>query len=126
MACGGLMETGIRNNVPPQRLAEAAVVVTGDRTYELPMPNRGDPQDAEAVVLPERVPLDASLVEKVGNVVGVRRAVGGLSFPIALARDGQTVPGDVLGHGWDSAMLTPYELKTGAAPNGPGEVVLDA
>src|SRR5215475_2078791 len=121
MACGGLMETGIRNNLPPQRLAEAAVVVTGDRTYQLPKPYRGDPQDAEAVVLPERVPLDASLVEKVDNVPGVSRAVGDLSFPIVLARDGRTVGGDVLGHGWDSAALTPYRLGPGTVPDGPGQ-----
>jgi putative ABC transport system permease protein len=126
MACGGLMETGIRNNVPPQRLAEAAVVVSGDRTYELPKADRGDPQDAEAVVLPERVPLGASLVEKVDDVPGVSHAVGDLSFPVALVRDGRTVGGDVLGHGWDSAPLTPYELHAGAAPDGPGQVVLDA
>ena len=126
MACGGLMETGIRSNLPPQRLAEAAVVVIGDRNYQVPKPAGGDPQDAEAVVLPERVPIDASLVEKVDNLPGVSRAIGDLSFPVALTRGPRMVGDDVLGHGWDSAPLTPYQLQSGAAPDRPGQVVLDA
>src|SRR5215468_8680828 len=36
LACGGLMETGIRTAVPPQQLAAAAVVVTGNQAYQLP------------------------------------------------------------------------------------------
>ncbi|MEU9009364.1 hypothetical protein AB0D12_06170 [Streptomyces sp. NPDC048479] len=60
LACGGLLETGIRNNVPPERLAGASLVVVGDRSYEL---HPGDPEKkSERVVLAERVPLDAALV----------------------------------------------------------------
>jgi putative ABC transport system permease protein len=121
MACGGLMETGIRNNVPPQRLAEAAVVITGDRTYELPKADPGDPEeDAATVVLPERVPVDASLVDKVDNIPGVSRAVGDVSFAVALVRAGGTVGGDVLGHSWESAPLTPYQLTRGRRRTGLG------
>src|SRR5262245_7074446 len=126
MACGGLMETGIRNNLPPQRLAEAAVVVIGDRNYQLPKPDGGDPHDAEAGVLPERVPIDASVGGKGDDVPAVSRAAGDLSFPVALTRDRRLLAGDVLGHGWDSAALTPYRLQSGVAPAEPGQVGLDA
>jgi hypothetical protein len=35
MACGGLMETGIRAAIPAQRFAGADLVVTGDRHHDL-------------------------------------------------------------------------------------------
>ncbi|GII64208.1 ABC transporter permease [Sphaerisporangium krabiense] len=75
-ACGGLMETGIRLAVPPQRLAGAAVVVTGDQSYALP---KADPEDEEEDVqyglLPERVPLDPGLAGRLARVPGVAAAV---------------------------------------------------
>lgn len=117
MACGGLMETGIRNNVPPQRLAGAQLIVTGDRTFVRP----GDKH--KEVVLPERVELPAALTDKVRAVPGVRTAVGERSFDAALTDRG----GKAVGHAWDSAALTPYALDTGGgAPAGAGEVVIDA
>lgn len=35
-SCGGLMETGIRSNAEPQRLAAAPILVTGGQTFALP------------------------------------------------------------------------------------------
>ncbi|WP_372408148.1 ABC transporter permease [Streptomyces luteireticuli] len=112
MACGGLMETGIRNNVPPQRLAGAQILVTGERTYR-------QPGEKHAAVLPERAGIPAESVERAGRLPGVRRAVGERTFDVVLAGTG----GKAEAHGWESAALTPYGLD-GAAPR-PGEVVLD-
>ncbi|MBH1935385.1 FtsX-like permease family protein [Streptomyces sp. AV19] len=111
MACGGLMETGIRNNVPPQRLAGAQILVTGERTYRQP----GEKHEA---VLPERAGLDEESARRASRVPGVRRAVGERTFDVVVAG------GRAEAHGWESAALTPYRLTGGTAPR-PGEVVLD-
>ncbi|WP_414170767.1 ABC transporter permease [Streptoverticillium reticulum] len=117
MACGGLMETGIRNEVPPQRLAGAQLLVTGDRTHEVPTSKK----HKRKTTLPERVELPAELAERVRTVPGVRNVVGERTFEAAMA-DGAKAQA----HGWDSAALTPYALAAGRAPQHPGEVVLDA
>ncbi|MBZ4323355.1 ABC transporter permease [Streptomyces sp. SCA2-4] len=116
MACGGLMETGIRNNVPPERLAGAQILVTGDRSHH----QAGDKKQR---VLAERVELPAGLVGKVEAVPGVRKAIGERTFDAALPGGGGD--GTARGHAWESAALTPYALAEGAAPRR-GEVVLDA
>ncbi|PSK97227.1 putative ABC transport system permease protein [Haloactinopolyspora alba] len=69
MACGGLMETGIRTAVPPQRLADADVVVAGDQRYQVP-------DSDETAVLAERVRLDADLVDVLAGVAGVAGVEG--------------------------------------------------
>ncbi|WP_225793079.1 FtsX-like permease family protein [Streptomyces aculeolatus] len=114
MTCGGLLETGIRNNAPAQRLAGADLVVTGDR--DLP---RGD----ETAVLPERPALDDALTAAVRDVPGVERAVPERVFEAAVLGDGDAP--DAQAHGWSSAAVTPYELAAGRAPEGPRDVVLD-
>ena len=68
LACGGLMETGIRASVPPQRLAPAAIVVTGDRSYHVPGTD-------ESATLPERVRLDPDLVGSIADLPGVARVL---------------------------------------------------
>ncbi|MFI1394371.1 FtsX-like permease family protein [Streptomyces sp. NPDC020681] len=119
LACGGLLETGIRNNVPPERLARASLVVTGDRSYEL---HPGDPEESEQAVLAESVPVDAALAQKVRGAAGVRQVVGDVTFA-ATVLNGSV---GVQGHGWGSASLAPYRLESGSAPNGARQVVLDA
>lgn len=54
MTCGGLLETGVRNNAPAQRLARADLVVTGDRSVAPPA--KGDDTEDPAI-MPERVPV---------------------------------------------------------------------
>ncbi len=108
MACGGLMETGIRDAVPPQRLANAPLVVASGQSFL------------------ERARVDASLTARIAAVPGVAKAVPDVTFPLSPLRDGATVPGgEVEGHAWASAELTPYALKSGTAPSGDGTVVLD-
>ncbi len=129
LACGGLMETGIRIAVPPQRLAAAAVVVTGKQAYQLP---KADPADEEedpgSATLVERVRVDVGLVNTIQTVAGVAKAVGEVSFPATVLTGGQPVAegAQAQGNNWASAALTPYSLRIGAAPARPGQVVLDA
>ncbi|MFG2723374.1 FtsX-like permease family protein [Streptomyces sp. NPDC048416] len=122
MACGGLMESGVRDAVPPQRLAAAPLVVAGDQKYD----------DAQ---LAERVRLDAKQVRAVAAVPGVDKAIADVSFPVAVVHDGRPVT-DLsdsatatehrpLGHGWGSAQLAPYTLTSGSLPGAAGDVVLD-
>ncbi|CAM5517555.1 ABC transporter permease [Streptomyces abikoensis] len=123
MACGGLMETGIRNNVPPQRLAGAGLLVIGDRTHQVPTSKK----HKKTTTLPERVELPAGLAGTVRAVPGVRAAVGERTFDAAVLARGES-KGEIKGeaHGWESAALTPYALTSGRAPARPGDVVLDA
>ncbi|WNV84476.1 FtsX-like permease family protein [Umezawaea sp. Da 62-37] len=107
MACGGLMETGIRDAVPPQRLAAAPLVVATGESYV------------------ERARVDASLVAKIAAVPGVAKALPDVSFPLDPLRDRVPIGGgEVDGHAWSSAELTPYSLAAGTAP-ADGSVVLD-
>ncbi len=122
LACGGLMETGIRGEVPPQRLAGARFVVTGSQTWALPKEDPGDPEeDSEAAYLGERVRLSTGLLEEIRGLPGVAAAVGDVSVRTSLV--GPDGPTTVDGHGWASASLTPVALASGAAP-ARGEVVL--
>jgi putative ABC transport system permease protein len=114
MACGGLMETGIRSNVEPSRLAAASLVVTGNQSHLRPGAE-------DATPLPERVGVPADLVGKIRSVQGVSAAIGDLSFPASvLGGHGLTV---AEGHNWSSAVLAPYTLISGKAPRA-GQVVM--
>ncbi|GGX58545.1 FtsX-like permease family protein [Streptomyces minutiscleroticus] len=115
IGCGGLMETGVRMAAEPQRLREAPVVVTGEQTRD-------------GTALTERNRIDAALVGEVASVRGVGKAVGDVSFPATVLKDGKPVTGesDSHGHGWASARLTPYTLAAGGSPAAGGEIVLDA
>ncbi|TDD60584.1 ABC transporter permease [Kribbella antibiotica] len=115
-AAGGLLETGLRLNAPPQRLAAAPVIVSGDPAYH-------PPNGSGSAALPERHRVDADLAQKLASTPGVTKVIADRSFPAVVT------PGagaEVLaGHGWASAALTPYALTAGRAPQ-TGQVVLDA
>jgi putative ABC transport system permease protein len=114
MVCGGLMETGIRTALPPQRLATAPIVVTGNETYR-------------ENSLAERVRLDPALVAKAQAVPGVAKVVPDVSFPAVPLRGGHPAAGtDTQGHGWSSAQLAPYRVTSGSAPSAPMDVVFDS
>ncbi|MEV8375878.1 ABC transporter permease [Kribbella sp. NPDC056861] len=112
-AAGGLLETGLRLNASPQRLAAAPIVVTGRPAYH---PTNG----SGSVAYPERHGVDPTLVAKLATTPGVAKAVPDVSFPAVLAPGKDTL----IGHAWTSAALTPYKLTTGTAP-ATGQVVLD-
>jgi putative ABC transport system permease protein len=111
--CGGVFETGLTHDIPPQRLLTAPVVVTGV-------------QDYQGTALPERNRLAPGFVSEIAAVPGVARTVPDVSFPVTVLSDGQADGPPVDGHGWSSAQLTPYRLISGRAPTGPGDVVPDA
>lgn len=67
MACGGLIETGIRTAVPPDQLKSADIVVAGDQEYH---DSGGDPD--EPPILPERVRIDAGLEATIAALPGVQ------------------------------------------------------
>ncbi|GAA1957135.1 FtsX-like permease family protein [Kitasatospora viridis] len=112
MACGGLMETGVRMAAPPQRLAGVPIVVTGQQTYD-------------STALTERNRIDPGVLDAVAAVPGVGKAIPDLSFPATVVAGGKAVDAGSAGHDWTSAALTPYTLTQGEAP-GSGQVVLDA
>ncbi|MFC9694526.1 FtsX-like permease family protein [Kribbella sp. NPDC056951] len=142
-AAGGLLETGLRLNAPPQRLAAAPVVITGDPAYH-------PPNGSGSAAFPERHRVDADLVNKLASTPGVAKVIADRSFPAVVTHAGTgsrgpggsggeggangasgsggadgAAAGEVLiGHGWTSAALTPYRLTAGRAPQ-PGQVVLD-
>ena len=116
LACGGLMETGIRSNVPPERLAGAPIVVSGKQSHLRPGAE-------DATVLVEQVGVPAALVDKIRGIDGVADVIGDLTFPAPVLRGPSPMPSE--GHNWDSARLAPYTLRSGTAPRA-GEVVLDA
>jgi putative ABC transport system permease protein len=107
--CGGLLETGLRGDVPPQRLLSAPILITGSQSYYT------EP-------LTERHRLDASLAGAVAAVPGVGHTAEDVSFPVTPLRGGQPA---IEGHGWSSAQLTPFRLVAGRAPKAAGDVVLD-
>ncbi|MFJ9088554.1 FtsX-like permease family protein [Streptomyces sp. NPDC102384] len=128
MTCGGLLETGVRNNAPAQRLAQADLVVTGDRSVAPPLAKGDDPDDAEdPAIMPERVPVPAAALDRVRGVEGVREAVAERTFDAALVREvrGGASPVKTQAHGWASAAFAPYGIAEGKAPARDDEVALD-
>jgi putative ABC transport system permease protein len=115
-AAGGLLETGLRLNAPPQRLAAAPIIVTGDPAYH-------PPNGSGSAALPERHRVDPDLATKLAGTPGVAKTIADRSFPAVVTH---TEPSgmSLAGHGWSAAGLTPYELTVGRAPRS-GQVVLD-
>ena len=92
-ATGALLESGIRGDVPPERLAGADIVVAGDQSIS---ERRGSGDDAETISMgvSERVPLPADTLARVGSVPGVESVVADVSFGAAvLSPDGSVVAG---------------------------------
>ncbi|TDO63823.1 putative ABC transport system permease protein [Kribbella sp. VKM Ac-2571] len=115
-AAGGLLETGLRLNAPPQRLSAAPIVVTGDPAYH-------PPNGSGSAAFPERHRLDPALLVKLSSAPGVAKAISDRSFP-AVITSLEPSGTALAGHGWTSAALTPYTLTAGRAPRA-GQVVLD-
>ncbi|GAA1547817.1 ABC transporter permease [Kribbella lupini] len=109
-AAGGLLETGLRLDAAPQRLAEAPIVVTGRPAYH-------PPNGSGSVAYPERHAVSSALSAELAGTTGVAKAVEDVAVPASMG-------GELSGHGWASAALAPYRLIAGRAPAA-GEVVLD-
>ena len=135
---GGLLLASVLTAKPPaNRFAAAPVVVSGDRDVTLEKVTTKQKKDKPKVkrkVKSERLTgagsLPVDLAGRLGNLPGVAAAVEDVAFPVqASTPDGEPLRGaddaPVFGHGWASAAVTPYLLRSGAAP-GRGEVVIDA
>jgi putative ABC transport system permease protein len=119
-AAGIMLESGIRADVPPERLRGATLVVHADQTIH--------GSDDESVAMLERVRLPTTSVDTIGALPGVASAVGDVSFAAKLQREsGRAVRGDapMFGHRWSSAELTPFRLAAGSPPIEPHDVVVD-
>ncbi|GAA3567323.1 ABC transporter permease [Kribbella ginsengisoli] len=116
LACGGLMETGIRSNVAPERLAAAPIVVTGKLTHLRP-------GKEDVTHLTEQVGIDDSVAAKIRSLQGVTDVIGDQTFPAPVPQGQGFSKGE--GHDWSAAALAPFTLTSGTAPR-PGGVVLDA
>ncbi len=112
--CGGVFETGLTSDVPPQRLLTAPVVVTGVQDYlGTPLPGNATasrPAWRARSALSPASPAPSPTCHSPSTVLS-----GGQP-------DGPAVDA----HDWSAAHLTPYRLISGRAPTGPGDVVLDA
>ncbi len=111
-ALGVLMESGLRGGVDPQRYGDIAVVVTADSPSGQTLGGVG------AIDAPL---LSNDTVTDIASVPGVATIGGEVDVP--LTTDDGTV---VTGHDWGLTSLLDDALVAGAAPNGSGEVVLDA
>src|SRR3954467_7471671 len=121
----GLLMAGALGPPGAGRLAATDAVVRADPTVTL-----GHGEDAERVDVVPAPRLPAEIVERAMAVPGVAHAVGDVAFPAGAwnARE-QHLNTDgadrLVGHGWDSAALTPYRLIAGRPPGGPHDVVAD-
>jgi putative ABC transport system permease protein len=129
MACGILVESGMRAAAPVQRYAAVPMVVAANQT--IPVKLGGGDESVESILLPEQARIPAALAQRVAGVDGVHTVTADRSIPATVAiADGQLLSGPdggpVVGHGWSSAAMTPYSLAAGRPPSTLGEVVLDA
>ncbi|SEM62816.1 ABC transporter permease [Nonomuraea pusilla] len=118
--CGMLLETGLRGGAAPERYAAAPVLVAGDR-YVRETVDKGDGESkVKAKALTDRRWVPSSLAGRLAAVPGVGRVVTEVTFPAVAG--GRAFRG----HGWESAGLTPFTLRSGRAPRAGDELVADA
>src|SRR3954454_9918537 len=121
----GLLMAGALGPPGAGRLAGADAVVRADPSVTI-----GRGEDAERLDVAPGPRLPAAAVERVAAVPGVARAVGDVAFPAgAWDTKGRPLEAEradrLVGHGWDSAALTPYHLTAGRPPGGSRDVVAD-
>src|SRR3954449_9234309 len=126
MACGTLLQAGVRSTPPVERYAGAPIVVSGVQKARI---NVGS-QNADSVALFERDRVPASLVAHIAAVPGVGSAIADISVPAQLRGPAGAIFGPtghpIALHPWASAALTPYALESGRPPVGPHDIVIDS
>ena len=126
VSCGILLQSSLQAPIPVQRLQAASVVVQEATTIS------GSKGEANvSISLPERPRLQASEADQIRALPGVAAVVADRSvFAAAVDRHGRILKGEngspSVGHGWESAVLTPYLLTGGRAPTHASDVVVDA
>ncbi|MFF9803432.1 ABC transporter permease, partial [Streptomyces rochei] len=129
-ACGMLLESGIRAGSSPERYAAADAVVAGRQEVELTLKDLDGSTLKESQPLPERVPLRASVADRIAGVDGVRSVIADIGGSVRLVTgDGQPVAGRhgsaPEAHNWSGLPLGDFRLTAGHAPRTPGEIALD-
>lgn len=130
-ACGVLLESGIRAGSSAERYAAADAIVTGRQEVELTLKDLDGSTLHESQPLPERVPLKASLAERLGKVDGVRTVIEDDAVTVRLAdAHDRPVPGRhgsaLQAHNWAGLRLGDFRLTRGHAPRTADDVVLDS
>ena len=125
-SAAGLLMAGALAPPGAGRFAAVDAIVRADSTVTI-----GEGDDAEGLQVVPGPRLPAGTVERVAEVPGVARAVGDVAFAAgAWDERGRPLRAEradrLIGHGWDSAALTPYRLTAGRAPRGTRDVVADA
>ncbi|MFC9860501.1 MULTISPECIES: ABC transporter permease [unclassified Streptomyces] len=105
---------------PVDRYAGADAVVAADQKVSYTAKPWGSEPKTATAYLSERARLDRSLLAKTAGADGVARAVADDSVPVTVGGGAPAV-----GRSWPSAVLTPYELTGGRAPEAATDVVLD-
>lgn len=116
-ACLMLLETGLRGGVTPERYAGAPLIVAGDQNVHETVTKSSGKVKTKAKPLSERVWIPEAMAAELRGLPGVSKVLTEVTFP---------VDGSALGHGWESAGLTPFTIARGRAPRADGEVVVDA
>jgi putative ABC transport system permease protein len=124
VSSGIILESTLREEIPVERLADAAVIVDRGQSLKVPDAEVDEP-------LPERTRVDAGLVARLGSLPGVEQAVPDRTFPTEIVdprgrRLGGSGGAHPDGHGWGSAALAGLVLADGREPRDPADVVLDA
>ncbi|GLX04173.1 ABC transporter permease [Microbispora sp. NBRC 16548] len=116
-ACLMLLETGLRGGVAPERYAAAPLIVAGDQNVHETVTKSSGKVKTKAKPLSERVWIPAAAAARLRGLPGVSKVLTEVTFP---------VNGHALGHGWESAGLTPFAVAQGRPPREDHEVVVDA
>ncbi|MGI5161090.1 FtsX-like permease family protein [Microbispora sp. CA-102843] len=116
-ACLMLLETGLRGGVAPERYAGVPLIVAGDQNVHETVTKSSGKVKTKAKPLSERVWIPEATAARLRGLPGVSKVLTEVTFP---------VNGHALGHGWESAGLTPFTIARGRPPREDGEVVVDA
>jgi putative ABC transport system permease protein len=128
-ASGSLLVTGLKGQIRTERYAAVPLIVAGDQNVhqtKIKQKHGKTKVKHKAKPLAERVWLPAGLTARIQAVPGVARTVPEMNFPAyPLLADGKFAQGQVLGHAWESAALTPFVLQSGQAPRDAQDVVIN-
>ncbi|MFJ7303717.1 FtsX-like permease family protein [Streptomyces sp. NPDC099088] len=129
-ACGTFLETGLRGTIRTERYAAAPIVVSADQNVHRTTVKHKKGKTKvkhKAKPIAERAWLADDLATRLRGLPGVRRVVPELTFPAQPLTAASAVEKDrpAYGHAWDSAVLTPYRLTAGRAPESGTDLVVD-
>ena len=125
VSCGILLQSSLKAPIPVERLRAASVVVEAATKI-----SGSHGESNEATSLAERPRLALSAADSLRSLPGVARVVPDRSvYAPAIDRRGRVLKGAdgsaSVGHGWESAALTPYLLTSGGPPTRRSDIVVD-